>query len=41
MAKSMKEAILRALDTLSKMSAEELRSQRYDKFRKMGKIIEA
>ena len=41
MAKSMKDAILRALETLSKMSAEELRVQRYDKFRKMGQFIES
>ena len=40
MAKLMKEAILRALDNLSKMSAEELRTQRYSKFRKMGKFLE-
>ncbi len=40
-AKAMKEAILRALENLSKMSSEELRIQRYDKFRKMGKFIES
>ncbi len=39
-AKSMKTAIMNALDKLSKMSAEELRAQRYDKFRKMGQFIE-
>ena len=40
-ASSMKKAIERALDNLSKISAEELRVQRYDKFRKMGQFIEA
>ena len=40
MAKCMKDAILRALENLSKMSAEELRTQRYDKFRKMGRFLE-
>ena len=40
MAISMKNTILRTLETLSKMSAEELRCQRYDKFRKMGKFLE-
>ena len=39
-AKSMKDSILRALSTLSKMTADELRIQRYEKFRKMGKFIE-
>ena len=39
-AKSMKIAIERALENLSKMSAEDLRVQRYDKFRKMGQFIE-
>ena len=39
-AKAMKDAILRALKSLSEMSSEELRVQRYDKFRKMGKFIE-
>lgn len=39
-ASSMKKAIEKALDNLSKMSAEELRVQRYDKFRKMGRFIE-
>ena len=41
MAKFMKDAILRALEKLSKMSSEELRIQRYDKFRKMGQFIES
>ena len=40
MAKLMKNAILRALENLSKMSADELRNQRYDKFRKMGRFLE-
>ena len=39
-AKSMKNAIGRWLDKLSKMSADELRTQRYNKFRKMGQILE-
>ena len=39
-AKAMKDAILRALKSLSEMSSEELRVQRYDKFRKMGRFIE-
>ena len=39
-AKAMKTAIEGALEKLSKMSAEELRVQRYDKFRKMGQFIE-
>ena len=39
MAKNMKEAILRVLNNLSKMSSEELRAQRYEKFRKMGRFI--
>ena len=40
MAKLMKNAILRALENLSKMSADELRNQRYDKLRKMGRFLE-
>ena len=40
-AKSMKNAIERALDKLSKMTPEELRAQRYDKFRKTGQFIDA
>ena len=39
-AKSMKNAIERTLDKLSNMSAEELRIQRYGKFRNMGQYIE-
>ena len=39
-AKSMKASIKNALETLSKMSSDELRAQRYEKFRKMGKFIE-
>ena len=39
-AKSMKDAIKRSLEKLSKMTSEELRTQRYDKFRKMGQILE-
>ncbi len=38
-ASSMKKAIKKELDKLCKMSSEELRKQRYDKFRKMGKFI--
>ena len=39
-ANSMKKSIANALDELSKMSAEELREQRYNKFRNMGKVLE-
>lgn len=39
-AKSMKDSIKRALENLTKMSAEELRVQRYEKFRRMGRFIE-
>ena len=39
-AKAMKDSITRALDNLLKMSSDELRTQRYDKFRKMGQFIE-
>ena len=39
-ASSMKSSILKALDELSTLSSEELRSQRYEKFRKMGRFIE-
>ena len=39
MAAEMKKTILSALDELSGMSREELRNQRYDKFRKMGAYI--
>ena len=40
-AMSMKKAIENALEKLSKLSAEELRAQRYEKFRKMGQFIES
>jgi len=40
MAANMKDTILRVLSNLSKMSSEELRAQRYEKFRKMGRFIE-
>ena len=40
-ANSMKKAIENALDKLSKMTPEELRIQRYNKFRKMGQFIDA
>ena len=39
-AQNIKNAVVSALKELSTLSAEELRNQRYDKFRKMGKIIE-
>lgn len=39
-AASMKSAISKALDNLSKLSADELRAQRYEKFRKIGRFIE-
>jgi len=39
-ASAMKTSIKNALEELSKLSPAELRSQRYDKFRKMGKFIE-
>ena len=38
---NMKSAILKALDELSKMSSEELRNDRYNKFRAMGRFINA
>ena len=41
MADEMKKTILSALNELSKLSPIELKNQRYDKFRKMGKFIEA
>lgn len=41
MSQNMKEAILNSIAELENMSAEELRNQRYDKFRAMGKFIEA
>ncbi len=37
---SMKSSIMNALDELSKKSSEELRNERYDKFRKMGRFVE-
>lgn len=39
-AENMKNAIMNALKELSKKSAEELRTERYDKFRKMGRFVE-
>lgn len=41
MSQNMKEAILESISELENMSAEELRNQRYDKFRSMGRFIEA
>ena len=40
MAAEMKKTILQALDELSGLSGDELRNQRYDKFRKMGAFLE-
>ena len=40
MSDNMKTAILNSLQELEGMSAEELRNQRYDKFRAMGRFIE-
>ncbi len=40
MSDNMKEAILNSLQEMEGMSAEELRNQRYDKFRAMGRFIE-
>jgi len=40
MAGELKKTILSALDGLSGMSREDLRNQRYDKFRKMGAFLE-
>ncbi len=40
MSDNMKESILNTLQELEGMSAEELRNQRYDKFRAMGRFIE-
>ena len=37
---NLKNSIVKALDELSQMSAEELRTQRYNKFRTMGRFIE-
>ena len=39
-ASSMKSSIKKALEELSKLSADELRTKRYEKFRQMGKFIE-
>ena len=39
MASEVKKTILNALDDLSNMSREDLRNQRYDKFRKMGAYL--
>lgn len=38
---NMKASILNAMEELSKKSSEELRNERYNKFRKMGRFIEA
>lgn len=38
---NMKSSILNAMKELSKKSSEELRNERYNKFRKMGRFIEA
>ena len=38
---ALKSSISKALKKLSKMSPSELRAQRYDKFRQMGKVIES
>ena len=40
MGENMKKAILDSLNELSSLSKEELRNQRYDKFRHMGAFIE-
>lgn len=40
MASELKNTIINALNELSGLSAEDLRNQRYDKFRKMGAFIE-
>ncbi len=40
MAKNMKDTILSALSELDKMSPEELKNDRYDKFRRMGAFLE-
>ena len=37
---NMKSSIVNALDELSNKSSEELRNERYDKFRKMGRFVE-
>lgn len=41
MSQNMKDVILESISELENMSAEELRNQRYDKFRSMGRFIEA
>lgn len=41
MSQNMKDAILESISELENMSTEELRNQRYDKFRSMGRFIEA
>ncbi len=41
MSQNMKDAILESISELENVSAEELRNQRYDKFRSMGRFIEA
>lgn len=40
MSKNMKDAILNSISELEGMSVEELRNQRYDKFRAMGRFLE-
>lgn len=40
-ASNMKASILKALEELSKKSSDELRAERYNKFRQMGRFIEA
>ena len=39
-ADSMKTSIIKAFEELNKLSAEELKEQRYNKFRAMGRFIE-
>lgn len=39
-ADNMKHAVINALDDLSKLSADKLREERYEKFRRMGRFIE-
>lgn len=41
MCEEMKSVIKSALDELSALSAEELKTERYNKFRKMGEVLEA
>lgn len=40
MADELKKTILESLDELSKMSGDELKKSRYEKFRKMGAFLE-